>query len=338
MPEMRLNTVTREWVVIEKNPGIGPTDFVGLKKDKELSEVGGICHFCPGNEYMIPEETDRIEGHAGWKIRVVRNKFSRLSEEGDQLRWGNKIQRGMNAVGFHEIIVETPEHDTQTATMPTGQLKALIEMYKYRFVEFYKDPRVEYVVVFKNKGLNSGTTCDHSLSQVVGIPIVPLEIRDRTESYMRFFDDTGECLMCKMIYEEMRSGARIICNTDHFVSFLPYAAMSPFHVWIFPKRHSGSFADITNEEMRDLAINLKTTMYKIAVGLDNPDYNYAIRSGKPSNSDSKFEHWYLTIVPRVGYLSGFEIACGIHVNPIQPELSARFLREVPLPKPEENRE
>jgi UDPglucose--hexose-1-phosphate uridylyltransferase len=100
----------------------------------------------------------------------------------------------------------------------------------------------------------------------------------------------------------------------------------------FPKRHSGSIADISNEEMRDFASNLKSTLSKLYYGLENPDFNYAIRSGGISDTKSKFIHWYISIVPRIGYISGFEIASGMYINPIKPEASAQFLRNVQIPE------
>ncbi len=332
MPELRLNLVTREWVIVEKNADIHPADFIEKNLLKKTPDHLGSCHFCAGNEDIIPDEIYRIQDENGWKVRVVRNKFSRLSGEGPHMRWGDKLQRAANGVGIHEIIIETPFHNLTTANLSSDQLKAVIETYKDRLMAIYGDPRVEYVVIFKNSGTSSGTSFEHSLTQMVGIPVMPLQIRDRIEAYMRYYDDNGGCLMCRMLEEELQSGARVLLNTDHFVSFVPYAALSPFHVWIFPKRHSGSIADLRNEEMWDLASALKVTMSKLYYGLENPDFNYAIRSGSPENAKSKFLHWYLSIVPRIGYTSGFEMASGMYVNPIQPEASAQYLRNIKLPE------
>lgn len=332
MPELRLNLITREWVIVEKNAAVKPEDFLDKSVLRKAPDYLGTCHFCAGNEHIIPDEIYRIQDETGWKVRVVRNKFSRLSEEGPQMRWGDKLQRAANGVGVHEIIIETPFHNLSIANLPAVQLKAVVETYRNRFINVYADPRVEYVVIFKNSGTTSGTSFDHSLTQMVGIPITPPQIRDRIEAYMRHFDDTGECLMCRMINEEMQNGSRILVSTEHFVSFVPYAALSPFHIWIFPKRHSGSFGDLNNEEMWDFALNLKLTMSKLYYGLENPDFNYAIRSGRPDNSNTRFIHWYMSIVPRLGYVSGFEMASGIYINPIKPELSAEFLRGVKIPE------
>ena len=332
MTEIRLNLITRTWVIIAKEKGKKPEDFIERRVKKRHPEFLETCPFCLGNESKTPDEVFRINGDKEWKIRVVRNKFSRLSEEGERKRWDIGLKKGVHGVGKHELIIETPNHNLTTTTMPTEQFKNLIQAYKDRFVDIYKDPKVEYVIIFKNNGPLAGSSIEHPLSQIVGIPVTPLQIRERFEGYMKFFDETGNCLMCKTIDDELNDGSRVIFDTEHFVSFIPYAALSAFHLWIFPKRHSGSFADIRQEEMQDLAKNLKLTMAKICYGLDFPDFNYCIRSGNPNSTDSEFIHWYISIVPRVEMTTGFELGSGMHVNPLLPEMGAEFLRNIKIPE------
>jgi UDPglucose--hexose-1-phosphate uridylyltransferase len=331
MPELRLNLITREWVIIAKERCKKPEDCIITKDKKRRPEYVETCPFCPGNESKTPDESYRIGDDRGWRVRVVPNKFAVLLKEGDRIRTNSGIKKCVNGVGIHEVIVETPLHNLTTATIPDEQLRDVIQTYRERFIEIYRDPRVEHVIIFRNNGPTSGTTIEHPHSQIVGTPITPLQIRNRIEGYMKFFDENGECLMCRTIEEELKDNSRILLNTEHFVSFVPYAALSAFHVWIFPKRHSGSFSAIRQDEIWDLTINLKTTMAKLYYGLDCPDFNYVIRSGKPGNADSEFIHWYISIVPRVTMASGFELGSGIYINPILPEVSAEFLRNVKIP-------
>ena len=333
MPELRLNLITREWVIVNKEKCKKLEDFIVTKEKKRRPEFFETCPFCPGNESRTPDESYRIRDEKGWKIRVVPNKFAVFLTEGERMRTNSGLKKSINGVGIHEVIIETPIHNLTTATMPVEKLKEVIQTYRDRFLEIYKDPRVEHVVIFKNSGRASGTSIEHSHSQIVGIPIIPLQVRNRIEEYTRFLDETGDCLMCKTIDDELYDGARILFNTEHFVSFVPYAALSAFHIWIFPKRHSNSFADIRSEEIWDLAINIKSTMATLYYGLGHPDFNYVIRSGRPTDlSTSDFMHWYISIVPRIAMASGFEIGSGMYVNPVVPEMCAEFLRNVKISK------
>jgi len=332
MSEIRLNPITREWVIIAKEKGKKPEDFIIVKENRNPPEFLKTCPFCPGNEAVTPKETFKICDEKGWKIRVVPNKFAVLSGEGEKIRTGTEIHKNVNGVGTHEVIVETPVHNLTTATMPLEQLKEVMQTYRDRFLEVYSDQRVEHVIVFKNSGPASGTTIEHPHSQVVGIPVTPLHIRSRIENAMRFFDDTGGCLMCRIIKDELREGTRIVMDTKHFTAFVPYAALSPFHTWIFPKKHSGFFADMQSEEIWDLASSLKSIMARVYHGLNNPDFNYVVMSGNPSDVNSGFIHWYLSIVPRMAMASGFELGSGMYINPLIPERAAEYLRNVKIPE------
>lgn len=331
MPELRLNVLTREWVIIAREKSKRPEDFIKPNIKKRHPEFLDTCAFCPGNEEKAPGERYRIPGEGGWTIRVVPNKFSVLTTDGGLQRSLRGLQRSITGVGTHEIVIESPLHNHTTAAMPVEQIEKVLQAYRERLIESYNDPRVEHVVVFKNSGHDSGTNIDHPLSQIVGMPVTPYDVRSRNDIALRFFDDAGECLLCRMLAEELEQGARVIHASERFVAFVPYAALSPFHLWVFPRRHSGTFADIRPEELGDLAVTLKDALARIYYGLEHPDFNYVLRSGRPSAADSEYLHWYLSIVPRVSTLTGFELGSGMFINPLVPEESAAFLRSVKIP-------
>jgi UDPglucose--hexose-1-phosphate uridylyltransferase len=42
----------------------------------------------------------------------------------------------------------------------------------------------------------------------------------------------------------------------------------------------------------------------------------------------KYFHWYLSIIPRLTKVAGFELGSGMFINSSLPEENASFLREV----------
>jgi UDPglucose--hexose-1-phosphate uridylyltransferase len=148
------------------------------------------------------------------------------------------------------------------------------------------------------------------------------------EQAVKFFDDTGSCLLCRTLEEELKNKARIVWEAKSFVSFMPYAALSPFHLWIVPKRHMGSFDEMTEEEAADLANTLKATLSKLYYGLANPDYNCTLHSLPLKEKGVEYFHWYISVIPRVSQLAGFELGSGMFINTALPEESASFLRQV----------
>jgi UDPglucose--hexose-1-phosphate uridylyltransferase len=332
MSELRLNLITREWVIIATERAKRPKDFKKIRSIKKQQSYLQECPFCLGNEAMTPPETYRVSGGKEWTVRVTPNKFPALSSSGTRKRHSNGVKRLVTGVGVHEVIIETPLHNSTIPIMPKNDIIDVIKTYKNRFINAHSNPNVGHVIIFKNHGPGAGTSLEHPHSQLIGSPVTPIQVRDRMEAFVHFFDDTGRCLLCKTIDSEKREGTRVILETEHFLSFIPYAALSPFHTWIFPKRHSASFSDITGEELEDLATNLKTTLAKLYYGLEDPNYNYVLRSNRPQDCYSEYYHWYISIVPRLSMAAGFELGSGMYINTTIPEESAEFLRKVKIPK------
>ena len=330
MSELRLNLVTRAWVIIAKERANRPGDFKKVRPKKDIPPYEANCPFCPGNEGMTPPETYRVAGEKGWKIRVTANKYGALSQTGTRMRCTDGLRRSVSGVGTHEVIVETPSHNDSIALMDVPALRDILMTYKNRFSDAYSNPNVGHVILFKNHGVGAGTSLQHPHAQLIGSPVTPIQIRDRMEAYVHFYDDTGRCLICMMTETEREDQTRIILETDEFLTFIPYAALSPFHIWIFPKRHAASFVGITERELDDLAINLKATLEKLYHGLGDPDFNFIIRSNRPKDADSEYFHWYMSIIPRVTMMAGFELGSGMYINTGIPEESADFLRNVPV--------
>jgi UDPglucose--hexose-1-phosphate uridylyltransferase len=331
MPEIRLNVVTREWVIIATERAKRPSDFRNNKERNHLPHYLPTCPFCPGNERKTPLERFRVPDGDNWKIRVVANKFPALSPEGVKTRREDGgLARMVSGVGLHEVIIETPAHNITTGLLDLPQLEELVRTYRARFMEAHTDGRIEHAIIFKNHGEGAGTSLEHSHSQLIATPIVPIQFRDRVQAALHYFDDTGECIICALTRKDREEGSRIILDTAHFVTLIPYAALSPFHTWLFPKRHSASFASINDEEIKDLAFHLKTILSKFHYGLDDPDYNYVIKSSRPQDAENEYCHWYIGIIPRVTQAAGFELGSGMFINSSLPEKNAEFLRSVKI--------
>jgi len=333
MPQLRQNIITRDWVIIASERAKRPDQFATEQKVRPpANRYEPECPFCPGNEHQTNKELLRVEGDHGWQVRVVDNKYPVLYSGGERVRSSRGIYRSMAGVGLHEVIVEHPHHDLMPALYAVEELAAVFTAYRGRYREIRKDNRIEAVIIFKNHGEQAGTSLAHPHSQLAATPVVPTQIRTRVEEATRFFDDTGECVFCQTLREELQAHERIVCETEHFVAFVPYAALSPFHLWVFPRRHMSSFEDIADNELGDLARILKTVLSKMYHGLNNPDYNYSIRSVPTRDRNTDYFHWYLTVIPRISRTAGFELGSGMFINTTIPEESAAYLRDLSLPE------
>ncbi len=329
MPELRQNFITRDWVIIATERAKRPDQFGhNSKPEIDVPDFEATCPFCPGNEAMAAHERFSYRENGIWQLRVVPNKFPALAETGESLRKIKGIFTSMNGIGIHDVVIEHQRHNATLTDISQEELLRIFKAYVERYKQIKEDPRIESILIFRNHGKSAGTSLIHPHSQIVALPVVPHQIRDRMDTAMRYFDTHGECIFCKTMQEELASGARILLETPHFVSFIPYAALSPFHIWIFPKRHESSFDNISQEELVDLGINLQTVLKKLKKGLQNPDYNITIRPIPTHDRNSEYYHWYLAIVPRLTVAAGFELGSGMYISPAIPEESAKYLREI----------
>jgi UDPglucose--hexose-1-phosphate uridylyltransferase len=332
MSEIRQNPLNKEWVIIATERAKRPHELARKPETiKPLPPYSETCPFCPGNEHLAPPESARIARAGKWQVRVVPNKFAALASGGELLRRAEGLKRSVTGVGVHEVIVETPDHSQTTALLKEEDAELILQCYHERYLTISKDPRVDLITIFKNHGLRAGSSLEHPHSQLIATPIISPEIRRRMEDALRFYDEEGQCLFCRVMGEEIADRIRMVEESEHFVSFIPYASLSPFALWIFPRRHMASFGQIQADEIRDLSRMLQKILAKLYYGLGNPDYNYVIRSSPSESRYSRFYHWYVSLIPRLTRVAGFELGSGMYINVTLPEANAEFLRKQEVP-------
>lgn len=328
MSELRQNMATKEWVVIAGERAKRPDEYASHERGLTGERPAWVtdCPFCPGNEE--PDlEVARVPEKGEWRVRVVRNKYPALDVRADLVRELDGPRRSISGSGYHEVVIESPRHNTCPALETPEEVSGVLAVLQQRGRAMAKDERVEHVIYFKNHGERAGTSLEHPHAQIVGLPVVPHDIRTRTEQARRHFDDNGSCVFCDMLADELGDARRLVVQTERFVAFVPYAATSPFHVWVLPRRHASSFLEASDDDLVDLGGVLRGVLRKLYVGLRDPDYNYVIRSAPMRDHEQDYLHWYITIIPRVVRSAGFELGSGMYINTALPETSAAFLRD-----------
>lgn len=329
MPEIRQNLITRQWVIVAAERARRPDEFQSPESQrKQLPLHDPSCPFCAGNEAMTPSETYRFPMTGAWQVRAFPNKFAALAAEGNLVRRIDGLKRTISGVGVHEVIVESPSHNTTLALMTDADVESVIAACLDRYSKVFADHRVEAVTLFKNHGAAAGTSLVHPHMQLIGTPVIPTEVRERLEWALRFYDDNGACIFCATLDSELRDQTRLIAENKHFVAFIPFAALSPFHMWIYPRRHCASFGYITHDEISSLARILRTVQRKLYYGLNDPDFNLVLRTAPKESNHIRYYHWYVSIVPRITKAAGFELGSGMFINVSPPEKSAEFLRGI----------
>ncbi len=332
MSEMRFNPITLDWVVMAPDRALRPDDFHG----DAVQHAGRPAHrdncpFCTGNESMTPEEIARISAPDGsWLVRTVPNKFSVFDPGCELQRKKNGTFRSMAAAGVHEVVVEHPRHDLDLCDMEPGHLALILRMYRERYQALRHHPLAESIVIFKNQGRRAGSSLEHSHSQIIAAPVLSSQVIMRLQEARRFHELEGGCLYCAVLHEELLAEARIIEEGKAFVSFMPYAALSPYHTWIFPRKHQASYDEISDEDIDELAGVLSRLLRRLRAAAGAPDYNITLRSAPVGEMQSGCFHWYISVISRISQLAGFELGSGTYINSMRPERCAEQVRGIVL--------
>jgi UDPglucose--hexose-1-phosphate uridylyltransferase len=147
------------------------------------------------------------------------------------------------------------------------------------------------------------------------------------EVAIRYYDNTGRCLYSDLADHELRTGKRVVMETEKFVVFHPFASHKPFETWIVPRIHQACFGNASAEDLENLAHVLRIILLKLYRGLNNPDFNYVIDTAPVEDENKDYYLWHLRIIPRLIEAAGFEIGSGININTALPEETAQFMRE-----------
>ena len=333
MPDLRRDPVTGRWVIISTERAKRPQEFIR----EPVRFKSAHCAFCPGHEDKTPPEilayrtdANAEPNGAGWKVRVVPNKYPALEIEGGLDREAEGIYDRMNGTGAHEVIIESPEHQDTYATMGEKRIEDSLYAFRDRITDLRNDTRLKYVLIFKNHGEAAGATMEHPHSQLIALPIVPRQVVDELKGARDYHDQKERCIYCDIISQESRAQnghSRVVMESEHFLVAAPFAPRFPFETWILPKKHDSAFENSPADRFGGLARALKTLSAKLDAVLDFPAYNMVIHSAPVHDGPTEHYHWHVEIMPKLTKVAGFEWGTGFYINPTSPEESAKFLRE-----------
>lgn len=333
--KLRRDYILDRWVVIASQRRRRPSDFFEVKRN-DMEKT--LCPFCPGNEHLTPpatlvylinngnirKTTDEGEfRHKNWAVRCIPNLYPAFSPSDDQkleLK-SSDFHKSMKALGFHEVLIESPFHDEHPSTAREFQLKLAVNAIKDRFHHLSSREYVKYVSVFRNHGASAGASLSHPHSQIIAMPILPRIIKGEAETSKNYYEAEGKCIFCSIIEEEAKN-ERFIWENESFIVFAPWASLNPFEFWIFPKRHQSSILETTDIEAENLAETLRVSLGGLKNLLCDPPYNLGFHTLLKN-----YYHWHVEVYPSLTIWAGLEKSTGIFINTVPPEDAAKGLRE-----------
>jgi UDPglucose--hexose-1-phosphate uridylyltransferase len=296
-----------------------------------------ICPYCPGNEkYTQPAIVSLViksgilqrlsdsEGNIinDWSVRVFNSNKPIIVPHNSTL-YTDKPLYSEPAYGYHQILVATPHHNQNFSQISVDQWCNVLLVLQDRIRWLYTQKKVTYVSVYINNGNECGTKIDHSHIDIVTFSEIPPFIESKALLSHKFVNENGNCPSCIAISTEL-DGPRQILATDSFIAFCPWASIYPYEFSIFPKKHSTTLTKISQKEIFDLAMILRSTLGGMAQVLNNPSFNLIFQLS-PEKKNSRQFHWHIEIYPHTSERTGLEKGFGVFVNNILPETSASKL-------------
>ncbi len=333
MPEFRYERLQKRWVIIAPERQKRASDFIA----SPVAETIEVCPFCPGQEHQTPPEIFALRSEnseadkTGWKLRVFPNKYPALIPDVDDSKQSDDLI--LPGIGRHEVLVETPEHESDLADMSINAIADVLKTYKRRILAHRDDPRLKYTLIFKNQGHGSGATRAHPHTQIISTPIIPRTIETELESCREYYEKKSECLLCAMIRKEFKE-KRVIFETESIIAYTPFASRLAYETFIVPLPHSHDYTKTVEPVFGTLAAALKFVLKGMREILGTFPYNLTLHTAPHEDNRNDqypqscmYYHWHIEILPRMSAVAGFEIGSGFFINTVAPEEAAENLRE-----------
>ena len=278
------------------------------------------------------------------------------------------------AKGVCEVVCYSQILESTFATMPYQQARKLTRVWKDRYCDLVARPEIEYVFIFENKGKEIGVTLGHPHGQIYAYPYIPPTMKTELAAERRHYEETGRPLMEAFLAMELggeveqdhirrraeaaevprrpepdraetgeggwkrptpeENGTRVVWQNDTFAALIPFFARYPYEIWVAPKRHLRSLAEMEAKELDDLAeiLLVVTRKYDQLFGFSMP-YIMAMKQ-EPGIAGYEFTWFHIEFYPpyrtanKLKYLAGSEAGAGAFINDTLPEVTAETMRHL----------
>ncbi len=283
--QYRVDRLTGAQVVIVKDRANRPNVGYGNRDG---------CPFCPGG----------LEAPEPYQIRAFENRWPPFPN------------------GRSEVILYTPDHEAALCTLELDQMELLIRTWSERTVELGSRQDVQYVLIFENRGAESGATISHPHGQIYAFGHIPPEAQAELSSEI--------CVLCA---EEVPE-ALLIAEEGDFRAWVPFASQWPYEVRIAPREHVGALPEMAKRH-RELARLMLGVFSRLERVTDQPmPYMMWIHQKPMDGGNWPAGHLHIHIAPLMRsrgnqrFIAAGELGSGTMFNPLPPEVAANDLRRI----------
>jgi len=250
-----------------------------------------------------PQPVTKVDPFAPGNEGMTPPEVFRIGDgEADKSGWKVRVVPNKFPItDIHEVIIHSPDPVKDIDELDIEQITQILYAYRQRYQTHRKNGQV---LIFCNHGAHAGASLTHPHSQLV---VVPRQINLDALSREPFNN--------------------IVEENTFFTVYCPEFSQWPYETWIAPREEKSYFGDITDEQLKDLANIMSSTLSRLRSCYDHPDIK-ELRADIPFNYNYYIYHgesWFVRIIPRLIHRAGFELGTGLNVNIIDPKIAAENL-------------
>ncbi len=339
--QYRWDPLLGEWVIYA--PARNKRPFQGKKfeeeKKKEKKEKTWTCPFCP----------DAPEGAGEWTVKLLPNRFAALreSEFPFEPKPTTSYSKSASNAGRCNVVLYSQDHNASFGTLDHDNIVKLVELWGDTYDEIAENKEIKYIFMMENRGAEIGCSMSHPHGQIYSFPILPTKISRKFDSFLASEEKAEDCIMCKIVKEEIEDKSRIVEKNDHFIAEIPYYAHWPFEVHIMAREHICSVSDLNQGQKESLANIMKKVVQHydalwaetggVDMGNNHPSpffpYVMAMFNAPVNTEDRNKWHFHIEYYsPFRGkekwkYLAGVELGTNTFLSDNLPRVNAQILRE-----------
>lgn len=290
----RFNILTGEWVLVSPHRAKRPWQGQNEAVNNEIRPTHDpSCYLCSGNT--------RINGEVNPKytdVFIFTNDFAALQNNSPSFQIDEGLFKAQSETGICKVICFSPDHSKSLADMTAEEIQKVVFAWQKEYETLGKEPSINYVQIFENKGAVMGCSNPHPHGQIWSQSTLPNEVDKKNTQQLEYYKNHKMSILEKYIQQELEANERIIFQNDDFVVLVPFWAVWPFETMIVPKKHKKSILELNEKEALQFAeaIAIITKTYDKLFNTSFP-YSSGIHQAPTNGKDNGHWHFHMSFYP-----------------------------------------
>ncbi len=330
MVHRRYNPLNQEWVLVSphraRRPWQGREELI---PDGNRLAYDPACYLCPGNVRASGERNPTYS-----QTYVFANDFPALVEDRqNEVAATHSLLEARSERGICRVMCFSPRHDFSLCDIEMAGLQQVVNLWIDQYEELGRDPIINHVQIFENRGAMMGASNPHPHGQIWATEHIPSRVAIEQQAQLEYQAKHTRSLLTEYMLLEIRLQERLVFTNEHFVAVVPFWAVWPYETLVISRRQVGRLSNLDTNERASLAEILSRlvarydNLYKVPF-----PYSMGVHQAPTDGNAHSEWHLHLHFYPPLlrsatvrKFLVGFELLAEAQRD-ITPEEAAAKLR------------